>query len=329
MKRRVTTSGKATKARSRKTNLKRRSAPAVARRRKSSDADLQERVRALTRELTEAREEQAATSEVLKVISKSPGDLEPVFQAMLENATRICEAKLGLMFRLENGIVRLVAMLGAPPAFVEFLQRGHRPGPNTAIVRAARTGRAIHVHDMRTEKGYLEGEPIMVAGADLAGMRTLLNVPMLKDREPIGAIGVYRTEVRPFTDKQIELVQNFAAQAVIAIENARLLSELRQRTDDLSESLEQQTATSEVLKVISSSPGELKAVFDAMLDNATRICGAELGTLELYKDNGFTQVAMHGAPPAYAEFRHRNPVIQPTAQSALGRLASSKRLVHV
>ena len=149
-------------------------------------------------------------------------------------------------------------------------------------------------------------------------IRTVLSVPILKEEELVGAFDIYRQEVRPFTEKQIELVTNFAAQAVIAIENTRLLNELRQRTNDLSESLEQQTATSEVLKVISSSPGELEPVFSAMLENATRICNAELGTMELLEGDGFRAVASHGVPAAYMEFRRQNPLIQPGPQTALG-----------
>src|SRR5439155_22368744 len=149
------------------------------------------------------------------------------------------------------------------------------------------------------------------APAKLAGAHTYLGVPMLKDDELIGIIVIYRQEVRPFTEKQIDLVKNFANQAVIAIENTRLLNELRQRTDDLSESLEQQTATSEVLHVISSSPGELEPVFQAMLENATRLCEADLGTMALYENGAFRHVARHGAPPAYAELRQREPVIRP------------------
>ena len=160
---------------------------------------------------------------------------------------------------------------------------------------------------------------------ELAGARTLLVVPMLKDNVLLGTIAIYRQEVRPFTDKQIELVENFSAQAVIAIENTRLLRDLRQRTDDLSESLEQQTATSEVLKVISSSPGELKPVFDALLANAVRICDAKFGVLFLTEDDAFRYVALHGAPPAFAEARRREPVTRVKPGTTIGRVAATKK----
>src|SRR5262249_3352908 len=165
--------------------------------------------------------------------------------------------------------------------------------------------------------------------ARLAGARSIIAVPMLKDNELIGAIVIYRQEVRPFTDKQIELVQNFAAQAVIAIENTRLLNELRQRTDDLSKSLEQQTATSEVLRVISSSPGELEPVFQAMLENATRLCEAKFGSMYLYQGDAFRFVAQHNAPPAYVEARTRNPIIRPPPYTPLGRVATTKQVSHI
>ena len=235
----------------------------------------------LRRERDEALEQQTATSEVLKVISSSPGELEPVFQAMLENATRICEARIGILFRYEDGAYTAVAKLGVAPAYAEYLDKGAiRPGPTTGLGRVASTRQTAHIVDTQAEGAYADREPLRVATAELGGARTLLNVPMLKEGELVGAIGIYRQEVRPFTDKQIELVTNFAAQAVIAIENTRLLSELR-------ETLERQTATSEVLKVISSSPGELGPVFGSMLENATRICDANFGNLLLVEGDAF------------------------------------------
>jgi GAF domain-containing protein len=272
----------------------------------SPKVDLQEQLDQRTRELLEALEQQAATSEVLRVISRSPGDLEPVFQAMLANATRLCEAKFGILFRYEGGLFHPTASLDVPPAFADFLKRqGSFAGkPGQLFGRLCQSKRVIHVVDRATE-------PEPSPSVRYAGARSCIAVPMLKENELVGAFFIYRTEVRPFTDKQIELVKNFAAQAVIAIENTRLLNELRQRTDDLSESLEQRTATSEVLKVISGTHGELQPVFQAILENATRICEAKFGTLYRTEGDAVRCVAMYGAPKAFAEERHRVPVIRP------------------
>jgi GAF domain-containing protein len=284
----------------------------------------------LLNELRESLQQQTATSEVLSVISSSPGDLEPVFQAMLANATRICEAGFGGLYLCEDGGFRTAALHNAPPAFAEERRRNPliRPGPTTAFARAAQTKQVVHIDDIRANTPYLGGERAVVAVSDLGGARSIVVVPMLKEDVLVGMISIYRQEVRPFTDKQVELVSNFAKQAVIAIENTRLLNELRQRTNDLSEALEQQTATSEVLQVISSSPGELEPVFNAMLENAVRICEAKFGTLYLREADAFRAVAMHNPPPAYAEARKR-ALVRPPSDSPLGRVATTKQVAHI
>ena len=276
-----------------------------------------ESVEARTRELSELLEQQTATSEVLKVISSSPGELQPVFQTMLENATRICEATFGTMLLVEGDAFRRVALHNASPMFAEFHSRVPvvQPQKISHLRDLVETKRVVHIADQATVNS---DDPI----TKYAGARTVLIVPMLKDNNLIGAFGIYRQEVRPFTDKQIELVENFAAQAVIAIENARLLSELR-------ESLEQQTATSEVLKVISSSPGELEPVFNAMLANATRICEAAFGNLFLCEGPIFRAVAIH-SKESFIDLR-RNPVIDLRDHPSvpLARVANTKQVVHI
>jgi two-component system NtrC family sensor kinase len=257
-------------------------------------------VRARTKELAESLEQQTATSEVLQVISSSPGELEPVFQAMLENATRICDAKFGILDLCEGDAL---------------------PGSNLDCL--ARTKQVVHVTDVLAGSAY---DQTAIVG--LAGARTVLIIPMLKESKLIGGISIYRQEVQPFTDKQIELVNNFAKQAVIAIENTRLLNELRQRTDDLSEALEQQTATSEVLQVISNSPGELDPVFNAALTNATRICEAKFGMMFRFDGEAFHFAAEVGTPREFAEFeRQRGPFLSPPG-SPLEHVMRTKQVYH-
>ena len=273
MKRRKT-GGKPAKSRGRKDVKRRTRAPARQRDLPKSKETSAARFR---RERDEALEQQAATSEVLRVISASPDDLEPVFDTILENATRLCEARFGTLNLYDGEAYQSVALHNPPPQFVARKGEVIHPHPESGLAYVARTRKIAHIDDIRTRRPYLEGDKAVVGLADLAGARTLLIVPLLKQKKLIGAISIYRKEVRPFTDRQIKLVENFAAQAVIAIENARLLGELR-------ESLQQQTATADVLKVISSSPGELEPVFQAMLQNAVQICGATFGVLFRYED---------------------------------------------
>src|SRR5262249_49499499 len=294
--------------------------------------ELKKQLEARTRELAEARghlsealEQQTATSEVLRVISSSPGELELVFEAMLANAVRLCEAKFGTLYLYEGGgAFRMVATHNMPPAYASARRRGpHQPHPDTPRARVINTKQPAQIADLAATQGYAERNLGVVEAVGLGGVRTTVNVPMLKDNELIGIIAIFRQEVRPFTEKQIALLTSFASQAVIAIENTRLLNELR-------ESLQQQTATSEVLQVISSSPGELEPVFQAMLENGTRICGAKFGMLYLWEGAGQYRVAaLHGAPPRLAEERRPGTVIRSAPGSILGRVAQMKHTVHI
>jgi two-component system, NtrC family, sensor kinase len=285
----------------------------------------------LLNELRESLQQQTATADVLKVISTSPGELQPVFQAMLSKATDLCEASYGGMWLCEGNAFRAASHYGDLPAeFVDRWRSGtlFQPSPNLPMARAIKTRQPIQIADLRDAEAYRERYPMTVVGADVAGIRSMISVPMFKENEPIGVLSIYRKEVRQFTDKHIELVTNFAAQAVIAIENARLLNELRKRTDDLSESLEQQTATSEVLKVISSSPGELEPVFQTILSNATRLCEAKFGVLYLYDGSEFHIGALLGAPPALIEFYRQRGSFRPPPGTPLDRLLRTREVIR-
>jgi GAF domain-containing protein len=277
----------------------------------------------LLNELRESLEQQTATAEVLKVISSSPGELEPVFNAILANATNICGAKFGTLYLRKGDAFYASAFHNAPPAFVDA-RKGEalHPNPESTLGRAAQTKQVAQVLDATKRDAYRQGDPFVVAGVDLGGYRTIMSVPMLEDDELIGVITIYRQEVLAFNDMQIELVQNFASQAVIAIENTRLLSELR-------ESLQQQTATADVLKVISSSPGELKPVFNAILENAIRICDAKFGHLWLREGDALRMGGTHGAPDPFVAYLREVPLFRPKPETGLGQLLRAKQLFHL
>ncbi|MEA2896750.1 MAG: hypothetical protein QOJ84_2365 [Bradyrhizobium sp.] len=284
----------------------------------------------LLSELRESLQQQTATADVLKVISSSPGDLEPVFKEMLENATRICEANFGNLWLCEGDAFRLGALYGAPAAFSEVRWREPlvHPNPGTGLDRVVRTKQLVHIADLASEQAYIERVPSRVALVELAGARTYLMVPMLKNNELVGSIAIYRQEVRPFSDKQIELVTSFADQAVIAIENTRLLKELRKRTDDLSESLQQQTATADVLKVISRSAFDLQTVLDTLVKSAVTLSGAYTGSIFQRIDDLYHLTASFGYSPEIVTYGRANP-IAPGMDSNVGRTALLAKVVQI
>jgi GAF domain-containing protein len=285
-------------------------------------------VQARTHELTESLEQQTATAEVLSVISRSAGDLAPVFDTMLNKAMQLCQANFGVLSTFDGSQFHTVATYGLPEAYDKFRRsRPVQPGPGTSLARLLQGEPHVELRHLADSKTYLEGDPDRRALVDLGGAHSLLSVPLLKEERLAGSVLVFRQEDSAFSEKQIALLKQFAAQAVIAIENARLLNELRQRTDDLSESLQQQTATADVLQIISSSPGDLASVFEKMLVNATRVCGAEFGSL-LLTENGTIRVgAQHNVPAEFAAARG-NRLLAPHPESPLATSIRTKRVVH-
>jgi two-component system, NtrC family, sensor kinase len=282
------------------------------------NARLLDELRQRTAELSAALEQQRATSDLLLVISRSPGNLEPVFQAMLENAVAICGASFGNMFLCEDKAFRTVAMHNAPEAYVKARMAGlFHPPSESGLGRLAATKEVVQIADLRALERYVNRDPFVVAAVELAGIRTLLAVPMLKEDHLIGAIVIYRQEVQPFSEKQIGLVKNFASQVVIAIENARLLAELRQ-------SLQQQTATADVLKVISRSTFDLQKVLDTLVASAAELCRAERVSIFLPDGDVYKRVSSHGVFAEAKEYLDLHPFAVDRG-SVIGRVVLDAR----
>src|SRR6516225_6385314 len=303
-----------------------------------ANADLQARLDertaerdALQRELGDAGDQQAATAEVLQVINSSPGNLQPVFDAILEKAMHLCDAAFGELRTYDGERFQSAAIRGVPVAFAEF--RKHNAAPAGAGSLGARVleGQLVaHILDLKDEEPYRAGDENRRSLVDLGGARTALMASLRKDNDVFGFIILYRQQVRPFSDKQIALLQNFAAQAVIAMENARLLNELQDRTRDLQQSLEYQTATSDVLQVISRSTFDLQPVLDTLVTTVVRLCEADLGHLYRREGEGYRLAASYGLSPEYREFlASRGRVVPVDRTSAIGRAVLERGVVHV
>jgi GAF domain-containing protein len=284
-------------------------------------ADLRRANAELQQRLDEALAREAATAEVLQVINSSSGDLAPVFEAMLEKAMRLCEAAFGGLGTWPGDRFAWVASRGLPRPFAEYIETNEvSVGPRAGFARIAHGDGYVQFADISNSRFYRAGEPYTRAIVDLGKARTTLSVPLVKDDAVLGVLGFFRQEVKPFSEKQIALVKNFAAQAVIAMENARLITETR-------EALEQQTATADVLQVINASPGDLTPVFNAMLEKALRLCEAAFGFLIIWDGEQFHRVAFRGVPPELIEAM-RQP-LKPVAGGFADRLVRGERVIAV
>ena len=331
MKRRSKVSGPRPKPRRQNASkLKHRSA-ANAMRRPTSAARHEEQIVGLTRELDEAREQQTATSDVLRALSQSEFQLQSVLQSVAESAAKLCRSDGAVIFQLQDGVYRFAAGYSLLPKFLEIERQALiSPGPGTVIGRAAMTGKVARIDDALADPLYEKKED-----AKVEGNRSMMGVPLMREGKPVVVIGMGRHRLDPFGGREIELAKSFAAQAVIAIENARLLNELRQRTTDLTErtadlteALEQQTATSEVLQVISSSPGDLQPVFATMLEKAVRLCDATFGNIYRWDGELSNLVASHNTPPALVEARRRLR-IHFVPKDLVGQAIANKKAVHI
>jgi signal transduction histidine kinase len=296
---------------------------------RESYANLEQKVEERTRELTEALEQQTATSEILRVISASPNDLAPVFDALLESALRLCDAHLGALFLYDGEQYTTVAQRGATGAFAETLKKARIVGPHTGLGRIATEKRPVQIEDLKEDIAYRERDPLRMEVVEMGGMRTWLGVPMLKEGDVVGAFVIYRREVRRFSDQQADLLSTFANQAVIAIENARLFKELEAKNEDLGESLDQQTATGEILRVISSAQTNVQPVFEAIASNALRLCDATFSTIFRFDGEMIHLEALRNvSPEGTAAIREAFPM--PVGRGgATARAMLTRSIVHI
>ena len=324
MRRRDKTGGKEGKTQRRQT-VRRRNTAKVARRRKPPAADAAERIALLTRERNEALEQQAATSEILGVIRRSPTNAQPVFDAIVESASRLCDAVFSVVWRYDGDLLHYVASHNFTPKLLDYVFKMYpkRPDRSVAAGRAILDGRIAHLPDLRADRAYAREVTL------IGNWRASLAVPMLREGKPVGVISVGKAEAVPFSERQIQLLSTFADQAVIAIENVRLFEAEQKRTRELSEALEQQTATSEVLKVISSSPSDLRPVFQSMLENSVRICEAKFGQMFLCEGDNVRIVAHLGVPAALVEWDAQRDTFRPAAEGGLARAIRTKNIIHI
>ena len=287
--------------------------------------DVQRPLAQAERELSEALEQQAATAEILRVISTAPTDAQPVFEMIVRRAVALCGGLFANVFRFDGELVHFVASHNVGQSYMELMRAKYpmRPDHSQVSGRVLLTKSVVRLEDALADPDYDQRFPRTM------GWRRVLGVPMLREGDPLGVIVVGWAEAGPISKVQEELLKTFADQALIALENVRLFDEVQARTRELGEALEQQTATSEVLQVISSSPGDLEPVFQAMLENATRVCDAKFGNMFLFEGGAFRTVALHNAPPAFAEARRRTPVLRPLPGTGLGRVVAMKQTVQI
>ena len=282
-------------------------------------------IKRLRTELNESRQHQTVTADVLKVISRSAFDLQTVLDTLTESAAKLCDADMAAIAREKDSAFYYATSYGFPDDYLEFVKSiAHPVDRRSTIGRTMLEGKPVQIRDVLSDPDYT-----YLQSQKKGGFRTILGAPLLREGTPIGVLLLARKDVRPFTQNHIDLIDTFANQAVIAIETVRLLNDLRQRTDDLSESLEQQTATSDVLKVISSSTGDMEPVFETLLANALRICEAKFGHILLYDGDSFQGTHLHDVPPAYRSFWEQHGRIRPNPNNALGQLSRTKQVIHI